>query len=121
MVWSTRHALLPTSYLPPTTHHSQITKHYRLLLTTYDQRPTTNHYHLQLLSLLDGVDALDNILVVGMTNRKDLIDPALLRPGRLEVHIRLALGLGLGLGLGLLRVRVRVRVRNPDPNSEPQP
>ena len=39
----------------------------------------------QLLSLLDGVDALDNILVVGMTNRKDLIDPALLRPGRLEV------------------------------------
>ena len=38
----------------------------------------------QLLSLLDGVDALDNILVVGMTNRKDLIDPALLRPGRLE-------------------------------------
>ena len=63
--------------------------------------------------MLDGVDALDNILVVGMTNRKDLIDPALLRPGRLEVHIR------LGVGLGLLRVRVRVR--NPDPNLEPQP
>ena len=39
----------------------------------------------QLLSLLDGVDALDNVLVVGMTNRKDLIDPALLRPGRFEV------------------------------------
>ena len=63
--------------------------------------------------MLDGVDALDNILVVGMTNRKDLIDPALLRPGRLEVHIR------RGVGLGLLRVRVRVR--NLDPNLEPQP
>ena len=55
--------------------------------------------------MLDGVDALDNILVVGMTNRKDLIDPALLRPGRLEVHIRLGVGLGLlgfGFGLGTL-------------------
>ena len=63
--------------------------------------------------MLDGVDALDNILVVGMTNRKDLIDPALLRPGRLEVRIR------RGVGLGLLRVRIRVR--NPDPNLEPHP
>ena len=45
----------------------------------------------QLLSLLDGVHALDNILVVGMTNRKDLIDPALLRPGRFEVDIKLSL------------------------------
>ena len=62
--------------------------------------------------MLDGVDALDNILVVGMTNRKDLIDPALLRPGRLEVRIWRRVGLGL--------LRVRVRVRNPDPNLEPQ-
>ena len=31
--------------------------------------------------------ALDNILVVGMTNRPELMDPALLRPGRLEVHV----------------------------------
>ena len=66
--------------------------------------------------MLDGVDALDNILVVGMTNRKDLIDPALLRPGRLEVRIRR----GVGLGLLRVRIRVRIRVRNPDPNLEPQ-
>lgn len=37
----------------------------------------------QLLSKLDGVDQLNNILLIGMTNRKDLIDEALLRPGRL--------------------------------------
>ena len=41
----------------------------------------------QLLSNIDGVEALNNIVVIGMTNRKDLMDEALLRPGRLEVHI----------------------------------
>jgi vesicle-fusing ATPase len=45
----------------------------------------------QLLSKIDGVDALNNILVIGMTNRKDMIDPAILRPGRLEVHIEVPL------------------------------
>ena len=39
----------------------------------------------QLLSKIDGVDQLDNILIIGMTNRPDLIDDALMRPGRLEV------------------------------------
>ncbi|PHJ20616.1 n-ethylmaleimide-sensitive fusion protein [Cystoisospora suis] len=39
----------------------------------------------QLLSKIDGVEALNNILLIGMTNRRDLIDEALLRPGRLEV------------------------------------
>lgn len=38
----------------------------------------------QLLSKIDGVDSLNNILLIGMTNRKDMIDDALLRPGRLE-------------------------------------
>jgi len=45
----------------------------------------------QLLSMIDGVDSLNNILVIGMTNRKDLIDPALLRSGRLEVHLEIGL------------------------------
>lgn len=45
----------------------------------------------QLLAQIDGVNALNNILVIGMTNRKDMIDAALLRPGRLEVHIEIGL------------------------------
>lgn len=45
----------------------------------------------QLLSKIDGVDSLNNILLIGMTNRRDLIDDALLRPGRLEVHIEISL------------------------------
>ena len=45
----------------------------------------------QLLSKMDGVDQLNNILVIGMTNRLDLIDTALLRPGRFEIQIEIAL------------------------------
>ena len=45
----------------------------------------------QLLSKIDGVDSLNNILIIGMTNRKDMIDDAILRPGRLELHIEITL------------------------------
>lgn len=41
--------------------------------------------------MIDGVEALDNILVIGMTNRLDLIDKAVIRPGRFEVHIEIGL------------------------------
>lgn len=41
----------------------------------------------QILSKLDGVNSIDNILLIGMTNRRELLDSALLRPGRLEVQI----------------------------------
>ncbi|CAM6045492.1 unnamed protein product [Sphagnum compactum] len=45
----------------------------------------------QLLTKIDGVEALNNILLIGMTNRKDLLDEALLRPGRMEVQIEIGL------------------------------
>ncbi|SCP04352.1 N-ethylmaleimide-sensitive fusion protein, putative [Plasmodium ovale] len=45
----------------------------------------------QLLSKIDGVNSLNNILLIGMTNRIDLIDEALLRPGRFELHIEISL------------------------------
>jgi ATPases of the AAA+ class len=41
----------------------------------------------QILAKLDGVNAIPNVLLIGMTNRRELLDPALLRPGRLEVQI----------------------------------
>jgi proteasome-associated ATPase len=44
----------------------------------------------QLLSELDGVESLRNVIVIGASNREDLIDPAILRPGRLDVKIKIA-------------------------------
>lgn len=45
----------------------------------------------QLLSKIDGVEALNNVLLIGMTNRLDMIDEALLRPGRFELKLRIGL------------------------------
>ena len=45
----------------------------------------------QLLSKIDGTHSLNNILLIGMTNRLDMLDPAILRPGRFEVHVEIAL------------------------------
>src|SRR4030095_16724005 len=43
----------------------------------------------QLLAEIDGVEGLRNVIVIGGTNREDLIDPAILRPGRLDVKIKI--------------------------------
>ena len=43
----------------------------------------------QLLSEIDGVELLENVLIIGASNREDMIDPAILRPGRLDVKIKI--------------------------------
>ena len=43
----------------------------------------------QMLAEIDGVERLDNVVVIGASNREDMIDPAILRPGRLDVKIKI--------------------------------
>jgi vesicle-fusing ATPase len=58
---------------------------------TNDNTGVSDNIVNQLLSKIDGVNSLNNVLLIGMTNRKDLIDDAILRPGRFEVHIQITL------------------------------
>ena len=44
----------------------------------------------QLLTELDGVEKLDNVIIIGATNRDELIDPAIMRPGRLDIKVRVS-------------------------------
>lgn len=60
----------------------------------------------QLLSKMDGVSQPENFLVVGLTNRPELLDDALLRPGRLEVHLRVSLPDAVGRR-EILRIHTR--------------
>ena len=71
----------------------------------------------QILSKLDGVNTIDNILMVGMTNRRELLDAALLRPGRLEVQIEVPMPDERGrreilkIHFGTLRERGRLSIQ----------
>jgi len=65
----------------------------------------------QLLSKIDGVDQLNNILVIGMTNRPDMIDEALTRPGRLEVQVEIGLPKEDGR-VQILNIHTRTMVSN---------
>ena len=56
----------------------------------------------QLLSEIDGVEGLENVIVIGASNREDMIDPAILRPGRLDVKIKIERP-GRGSGEGHLQ------------------
>ncbi|KAH7842449.1 hypothetical protein Vadar_005405 [Vaccinium darrowii] len=59
--------------------------------STRDATGTNDSIVNQLLTKIDGVESLNNVLLIGMTNRKDLLDEALLRPGRFEVQVEITL------------------------------
>lgn len=75
----------------------------------------------QLLAKIDGVEQLNNILVIGMTNRRDMIDEALMRPGRLEVQMEISLPNEEGR-LQILNIHTRrmheFKKINPDVNNK---
>ncbi|KAG2392305.1 hypothetical protein C9374_012557 [Naegleria lovaniensis] len=65
----------------------------------------------QLLSKIDGVNSLNNILIIGMTNRLDMLDEALLRPGRFEVQMEIGLPDETGR-LQILKIHTREMSKN---------
>jgi len=66
----------------------------------------------QFLSKMDGVEQLNNVIIIAMTNRKELIDEALLRPGRFEVHLEISLPDALGR-LDILNIHT-IKMKNND-------
>ena len=71
----------------------------------------------QLLAEIDGVESLKNVIVVGASNREDLIDPAILRPGRLDVKIKIERPNEKRRHGHLLQVPDDRRSRSPRPRS----
>jgi transitional endoplasmic reticulum ATPase len=70
---------------------------------------TTDRVVSQLLAELDGVEQLSRVIVLGATNRIDLIDPSILRPGRFGVHIAVALPDAEGRK-GILRICLKTAI-----------
>ena len=68
----------------------------------------------QFLSIIDGYDQLNNIFVIGTTNRKDKVDPALLRPGRLEVFNKFFSFLFILILKNFLVVQILIEIGLPD-------
>lgn len=73
------------------THRDEIDSICKRRGTSNDGTNVADNAVNQLLSKLDGTDPLNNILVIGMTNRIDMLDPAILRPGRFDLHIEIGL------------------------------
>lgn len=59
--------------------------------TSSDSTGVQDNIVNQLLSKIDGVEPLNNVIIIGMTNRRELLDEALMRPGRLELQIEIGL------------------------------
>jgi proteasome regulatory subunit len=68
----------------------------RIELGTSGEREVQRTF-MQLLAELDGFNSLDNVKLIGATNRKDILDPAILRPGRLDRHLSVPNPTGKGI------------------------
>src|SRR5262249_59121376 len=67
----------------------------------------------QFLAEMDGVEGLDGVLVLGATNRPDLLDPAMLRPGRFDLHLTIGLP-DLAAREAVARIALRGKPHAPD-------